>query len=139
MLAAALEAGGLITAEEAERRVIILENPGLVGSSRITTSLYAGLQMVLPGEIAPAHRHTQSAIRLALDSHGAYTTVGGERTRMKRGDLVLTPPMVWHDHGNEGKSEMIWLDGRPCSAPSMAPSWLASSGWTVSRLSTNSR
>jgi hypothetical protein len=27
------------------------------------TSLYAGLQLVLPGEGAPAHRHSQSALR----------------------------------------------------------------------------
>ena len=54
-----LEAGRLITAEEAERRVLILENPGLRGQSCITQSLYAGLQLILPGEVAPAHRHTQ--------------------------------------------------------------------------------
>ena len=62
-----LEAGRLITAEEAERRVLILENPGLRGQSCITQSLYAGLQLILPGEVAPAHRHTQSALRLVLD------------------------------------------------------------------------
>jgi len=49
-----MEAGGLITAKEAERRVLILENPGLRGLSKITTSLYAGLQLVMPGEVAPA-------------------------------------------------------------------------------------
>ena len=56
-----LEAGGLISAKEAERRVLILENPGLRGKSSITTDLYAGLQLVTPGETAPAHRHSQSA------------------------------------------------------------------------------
>jgi len=49
-----MEAGELITAREAERRVLILENPALRGKSCITQSLYAGLQLVLPGEIAPA-------------------------------------------------------------------------------------
>ncbi len=66
--AATLEAGGLITAKEAERRVLVLENPGLRGQSRITTSLYAGVQLVLPGEVAPAHRHTQSALRFVLEA-----------------------------------------------------------------------
>ena len=61
--AAMLEAGQLITAKEAERRVLVLENPGLRGQSKITTDLYAGVQLVLPGEVAPAHRHTQSALR----------------------------------------------------------------------------
>ena len=71
------EAGALLTAEEAERRVLVLENPALRGQSRITASLYAGLQLILPGEIAGAHRHTAGAIRLILDGEGAYTQVDG--------------------------------------------------------------
>jgi len=51
--AAVLEAGRVITADEAERRVLVLENPSLRGQSCITQSLYAGLQLILPGEIAP--------------------------------------------------------------------------------------
>src|ERR1700758_5381409 len=65
--AAMVEAGALITAKEAERRVLVLENPGLRGQSKITTDLYAGVQLVMPGEIAPAHRHTQSALRFILE------------------------------------------------------------------------
>jgi gentisate 1,2-dioxygenase len=106
-----LEAGGLITAKEAERRVLILENPGLRGQSRITTSLYAGLQLVMPGEVAPAHRHSQSALRFVLDGDGAHTAVDGERTTMRYGDFVITPPGAWHDHGNHTDEPMIWLDG----------------------------
>jgi gentisate 1,2-dioxygenase len=106
-----LEAGGLITAKEAERRVLILENPGMRGESKITTSLYAGLQLVLPGEVAPAHRHSQSALRFVLDGAGAHTAVGGERTLMEVGDFVITPPWAWHDHGNTSDEPMIWLDG----------------------------
>ena len=106
-----LEAGRLITAEEAERRVLILENPGLRGQSCITQSLYAGLQLILPGEVAPAHRHTQSALRLVLDGEGAYTAVDGERTTMRRGDFIITPAWTWHDHGNLGDQPVVWLDG----------------------------
>lgn len=109
--AAMLEAGGLITAKEAERRVLIYENPGLRGQSRITTSLYAGVQLVLPGEVAPAHRHTQSALRFVLEGSGAHTAVNGEKTIMEYGDFVITPPMSWHDHGNETDAPMFWLDG----------------------------
>ncbi|MEX2127863.1 MAG: gentisate 1,2-dioxygenase [Xanthobacteraceae bacterium] len=105
-----LEAGSLITAKEAERRVLILENPGLHGKSRITQSLYAGLQLILPGEVAPAHRHTASAIRFILDGDGAYTAVEGENTIMRRGDFVTTPNWAPHDHGNPSKQAMIWLD-----------------------------
>jgi gentisate 1,2-dioxygenase len=106
-----LEAGRLITAEEAERRVLILENPALRGQSCITQSLYAGLQLILPGEVAPAHRHTQSALRLVLDGEGAYTAVDGERTTMRRGDFIITPAWTWHDHGNPGREPVVWLDG----------------------------
>ena len=109
--AAMVEAGGLITAKEAERRVLVLENPGLRGQSKITTDLYAGVQLVLPGEVAPAHRHTQTALRFVLEGKGAHTVVAGERTTMHVGDFVITPPMTWHDHGNESDAPMFWLDG----------------------------
>jgi gentisate 1,2-dioxygenase len=105
-----LEAGNLITAKEAERRVLVLENPALRGRSRITQSLYAGLQLILPGEVAPAHRHTASAIRFVLDGEGAYTAVEGERAVMRRGDFIITANWAAHDHGHEGKGPMIWLD-----------------------------
>ena len=106
-----MEAGALISAEEAERRVLILENPGLPGQAAVTHSLYAGLQLILPGETAPAHRHTQSALRFVLEGHGAYTAVDGERTSMAPGDFVITPSWTWHDHGNESQEPMVWLDG----------------------------
>ena len=106
-----MEAGDLITAKEAERRVLVLENPGLKGQSRITTPLYAGLQLILPGEIAPSHRHSQSALRFVIEGAGAYTAVDGERTIMHEGDFVITPPWTWHDHGNESDRPMVWMDG----------------------------
>jgi gentisate 1,2-dioxygenase len=106
-----LEAGSLITAKEAERRVLVLENPGLRGQSKITTDMYAGVQLVLPGEVAPAHRHTQSALRFVLEGEGAYTAVNGERTIMHEGDFIITPPWAWHDHGNPSPDPIFWLDG----------------------------
>jgi gentisate 1,2-dioxygenase len=108
---AMMEAGGLITAKEATRRVLVLENPGLRGQSKITTSLYCGVQLVLPGEVAPAHRHTQSALRFVMEGKGAHTAVDGERTMMEVGDFVITPSMTWHDHGNLTDTPMFWLDG----------------------------
>jgi gentisate 1,2-dioxygenase len=109
--AAMLEAGQLITAKEAERRVLVLENPGLRGKSQITTSLYAGVQLILPGEVARSHRHTQSALRFVLEGNGAHTAVDGERTMMAPGDFIITPYMTWHDHGNDSDAPMFWLDG----------------------------
>jgi gentisate 1,2-dioxygenase len=106
-----LQSAELISAEEAERRVLILENPGLRGQSAITQSMYAGLQVILPGEIAPAHRHAQSALRLVLEGEGAYTAVDGERIPMTRGDFIITPAYTWHDHGHDGSGPVVWLDG----------------------------
>src|SRR5450631_225073 len=106
-----MRAGELISAEEAVRRVLILENPALRGQSCITQSLYAGLQLILPGEVAPSHRHTQSALRFIVEGAGAYTAVDGERTIMHEGDFVITPTWTWHDHGNDSSKPMVWLDG----------------------------
>jgi gentisate 1,2-dioxygenase len=106
-----MEACELIGAAEAERRVMVLENPGLAGQSRVTQSLFAGLQIILPGEVAPAHRHVASALRFIIEGRDAFTAVAGERTMMAPGDFVITPSWTWHDHGNEGSGPMVWLDG----------------------------
>jgi len=105
-----LEAGEVITADEAEHRVLVLENPALRGKSRITNSLFAGIQLILPGEVAPAHRHVSSAIRFVLDGEGAYTAVEGEKSLMSPGDFILTPNWAPHDHGNTSDKPMLWLD-----------------------------
>ena len=106
-----LESAEHISAAEAERRVLILENPGLRGTSQITSTLYAGLQLIMPGETAPAHRHTQSALRFIVEGGGAYTTVDDEKVLMEPGDFVITPAWRWHLHGNESAAPMVWLDG----------------------------
>ncbi len=106
-----LEAGRLITAKEAERRVLVLENPALRGQSAITNTLYCGLQLIMPGEVAPSHRHTQSALRFVVEGESAYTAVDGERITMHRGDFIITPSWTWHDHGNPGSAPVIWMDG----------------------------
>lgn len=106
-----MEAGRLITAQEAERRVLVLENPGLRGRSQITGSLYAGLQLVMPGETTSTHRHVASALRFVIEGNGGYTAVDGERTTMQPGDFILTPSWTYHDHGNPGSEPVIWLDG----------------------------
>ncbi|KNZ32594.1 MAG: gentisate 1,2-dioxygenase [Methylibium sp. NZG] len=110
-----LESADHISAKEAERRVLILENPALAGSSQITQTLYAGLQLIMPGEVAPAHRHTQSALRFIVEGSGAYTAVDGEKTMMQPGDFVITPSWTWHHHGHDGEpgkaGPMVWLDG----------------------------
>jgi len=108
--AAVLESADIISAREAERRVLVLENPGLIGKHLATDSLYAGLQLITPGEVAPAHRHTPVALRFIIEGAGGYTSVAGEKTYMEPGDFIVTPSWAWHDHGHEGAGPVVWLD-----------------------------
>lgn len=105
------EAGALVAAADAFRRVLVLENPAWPGEMRITNTLYAGLQLVLPGEVAPCHRHSQTAFRFVVEGEGSFTSVDGERTRMRPGDFIITPNWAWHDHVNQGEGSVVWLDG----------------------------
>jgi gentisate 1,2-dioxygenase len=106
-----LRAGELTPVEKAERRVLVLSDPGRgIGSMQATSVIYCGLQLLLPGEKAPAHRHTPSAARIVIEGEGAYTVVNGEKCPMQRGDLILTPGGMWHDHGHDGTSPVVWLD-----------------------------
>ncbi|MGW0712154.1 cupin domain-containing protein [Streptomyces sp. NPDC002643] len=100
-----------LSLEEAERRVLMLVNPGMTEPPATVNSLYAGIQIILPGETAQAHRHTANAFRFIIEGEGAYTTVDGERVHMRPGDLLLTPGWHWHDHYHEGDGPMMWLDG----------------------------
>ncbi len=102
---------GLISKRQAERRVLVLENPSLRGTTYVVNSLYAGLQAIAPGEIAPSHRHTPNALRFLIEGEGGYTAVGGEKSTMRPGDFVVTPSWAWHDHGNLGSGPVVWLDG----------------------------
>ena len=106
-----LRAGELTPIEKAERRVLVLADPGRgEGAMQATATLYCGLQLLLPGETAPTHRHTPSAARVVIEGNGGYTVVDGEKCPMERGDLILTPGGMWHDHGHDGKDPVIWLD-----------------------------
>lgn len=106
-----LQAGDLTPVEKAERRVLVLSDPGRgPGTMLATPSIYVGMQLLLPGETAPAHRHTPSAVRIIVEGSGGYTVVDGEKLPMEEGDLVLTPGGEWHDHGHDGDEPVIWLD-----------------------------
>jgi len=88
----------------------MLVNPAME-APHTTDTLYAGLQLILPGEVARRHRHVAFALRFIIEGDGAYTAVAGEKVTMARGDVILTPSWAYHDHGNEGSQPMVWLDG----------------------------
>jgi len=106
-----LKAGELTPIEKAERRVLVLANPGhTLEKMQASAALYLGMQLLLPGEWAPSHRHTPNAVRMVVEGEGAWTTVDGEKCPMSRGDLILTPTGRWHEHGHDGDQPVIWLD-----------------------------
>lgn len=112
LLPAAQRAGELVAVGRGgERRAIAFANPGLSGRPYATSTLWAAMQYLGPGETAPAHRHTPAAIRLVLEGTGVWTTVDGDRCRMERGDLVLTPSWCWHEHTSDSAGPMVWFDG----------------------------
>ncbi len=104
-----MRAAQLIGTDQAERRVLRMTNPGLEESA--SNTLVANFQIVMPGEIARAHRHSASALRFIVEGDGGSTIVNGVRIPMYPGDLVLTPNWTWHDHINDTAEPMIWLDG----------------------------
>jgi gentisate 1,2-dioxygenase len=106
-----LQAGELTPIEKAERRVLVLANPGhTLEKMQASPAMYLGMQLLLPGEWAASHRHTPNAIRMIVEGEGAYTTVEGEKCYMSRGDLILTPTGLWHEHGHDGQDPVVWLD-----------------------------
>ncbi len=106
-----MRAGELTPIDKAERRVIVLANPSLgLDNMMATPSIYLGLQLILPGETAPNHRHSPSAVRFIVEGSGGFTTVEGQKCPMEKGDLILTPSGLWHEHGHEGTGPVVWLD-----------------------------
>ena len=94
-----------------ERRVIRLVNPGAPETEMTSHTMLLSFQLIQPGEVAPAHRHTMAAIRFILQGKGACTNVDGQKMVMEEGDLILTPQWAWHEHAHEGDEPMVWIDG----------------------------
>ena len=107
-VASALHEAPLTLGTDAERRVFLLRNPGL-DRPTVTHTLVAGVQLLLPGEHAPVHRHSQSGLRVML-SGAAQMTVGERTLSVQPGDLVVLPALVAHGHANTSDEAARWLD-----------------------------
>lgn len=92
------------------RRSLLFNNPSIpMGGT--THTLLMGIQMIKPGEIAWAHRHTLAAIRFIVKGDGkVFTVVNGEKCPMEVNDLILTPQWTWHDHQNPTQETAMWVD-----------------------------
>src|SRR5713101_3338780 len=69
-----------------ERRILRIANPG-VPERTSTHTISVALQSLLPGEVAPAHRHTPNAIRFMLR--------GQERTPRSMETNALCNRAIW--------------------------------------------
>jgi gentisate 1,2-dioxygenase len=99
-----------VSINDIERRALILAHPAFATDTTTTSTLLAAFTVLDPGDRARPHRHTGAAIRFATRAEGAVTIVNGRRCKMQEGDLILTPPMVWHGHINESDHRIIWFD-----------------------------
>lgn len=104
-------ANELVGLEMAERRNLVLRNPFAGNNFATTRTAACAYQAILPGEVAPSHRHASHAIRVILEAEGTYSVVNGEKTPMESGDIILTPGGSWHGHGHEGDQPAFWMDG----------------------------
>jgi gentisate 1,2-dioxygenase len=99
----------LVTAEDTDRRSLVLVNPGLSPRRATVSTLYTAYRLNDPNEVMPPHRHTASAIRFGLIGARNFTGVEGEDITFGPGDMVLTPRDSWHNHGNTGDAPAINL------------------------------
>ncbi len=99
-----------VAVEDTERRVLALANPDGPGFPSPLQTINGALQVLLPGEHAPPHRHSMNALRFIMEGRGADTIVDGVACPMAEGDLVLTPAWTWHEHVHAGSERMVWFD-----------------------------
>ena len=99
------ESGEVVPLGEAgtpnNRRTVNLVNPAMTATKRTSQTLQMSIQLVKPGEVATALRHTCNAMRFVVQSGGMYTTANGEQQIMEPGDLLIQPGWAWHDHTND--------------------------------------
>ncbi|KAF9891422.1 hypothetical protein FE257_004278 [Aspergillus nanangensis] len=106
-----LQAAKHVDPHEAERRAVLMINPGRNESPFTLDTLLAAHQLILPGEKAICHRHTPFAVRFLIEGEKGFTAISGRKMYMAPGDLIITPVWNWHDHGNDGDQDVVWLDG----------------------------
>jgi len=101
------------SASKANRLSLLLGHADLPATRTVSHTLWA-MQGVLPaGSMQSPHRHQSVALDLILDCDpGCYTLVGSscdsegrirdpQRIDWKSGGAFITPPGLWHAHGNE--------------------------------------
>jgi gentisate 1,2-dioxygenase len=107
-------------AKEQNRIGILLVNPACPLTLTVTPTLWSLLEVVPPGAVLPPHRHNSVALDLAIKGcKRGFTLMGAEvdgdgainnpvRVDWDDASAFTTPPMLWHEHHNEG-DENAWV------------------------------
>ena len=105
-----LEAGDVITAEEAERRVLVLENPG--AARQVAHHQFAVRRHAADHAGRDRRRAPARGVGHPLRARRRGRLHRGRGREDHHGAWRLHPHANWapHDHGNPGKQPMIWLD-----------------------------
>ena len=100
-----------VPVDKVERRVLTLKNPDPRYAQTTTIrSINCGIQILMPGETAPPHRHSPNALRISLEGNGGETAVNGVSYEMRRGDVILTPSWTSHAHAHRADGRVVWID-----------------------------
>jgi mannose-6-phosphate isomerase-like protein (cupin superfamily) len=59
------------------------------------------LQQLAPGVAGDLQRHRHESVHYVIVGEG-HTEIGPRTVRWSTGDLIYTPPWVWHRHYNDG-------------------------------------
>lgn len=59
------------------------------------------VQELAPGTAGDLQRHRHESVHFAIEGAG-YSELGPRTVRWRAGDLIYTPPWVWHRHYNDG-------------------------------------
>lgn len=81
-------------------------NPSTGGHTLPTLS--AQLQLLRPSQTTRAHRHTGMTMYYVVMGQGA-TTVNGSAIEWRERDCFMLPPLQWHSHQNESKTQRAIL------------------------------
>jgi gentisate 1,2-dioxygenase len=72
------------------------------------------LQQLAPGVAGDLQRHRHESVHYVIEGEG-HTEIGPRTVTWHTGDLVYTPPWVWHRHYNDGAetARMLLVENSP--------------------------
>ena len=75
-----------------------------VSGGHVMATIGASMQLLKPGFVGKAHRHTGSFIYQVAKGQG-YSIINGHRFDWRERDIFCVPSWAWHEHVNTSQSE----------------------------------